>query len=167
MFYENFILILLGWCFYIHCQKIRICEKNIHVLSFLPLFVELHVHFFIDPPSDSVIDNVPSILYEADPFSFTCSSAGGRPPANVSWSCDSSITSNRPPSGSNTGLSTWTGTVNRDMDMKTCRCTSRHYAWLEQNQRTKEVTFKVNCMYIHYVFIYYGDIFLSIRYFNI
>ena len=110
-------------------------------------------YIIIDAPLDPVISNVPSILYEGDPFSFTCSSLGGHPPANVSWSCDSSITSNRLPSGSNKGLSTWTGIVNRDMDMKTCSCTSRHYAWLERKERTKQVTFNVYCMYIHYLFI--------------
>ena len=110
-------------------------------------------YIIIDPPLDPVISNVPSILYEGDTFSFTCSSGGGRPAANVSWSCDSSITSNRPSGGSATGLSTWTGIVNRDMDMRTCRCISRHYAWLERKERTTEVTFIVYCMYIHYVFI--------------
>ena len=110
-------------------------------------------YIIIDPPSDPVISNIPRVQYEGDPFSFTCRSGGGRPAANVSWSCDSSITSNRPPSGSNKGLSTWTAIVNRDMDMKTCSCRSSHYAWLERKEITKEVTFNVYCVYIHYIFI--------------
>ena len=110
---------------------------------------------FVDPPSDLVISNIPSVLYEDDQFNFTCSSVDGNPPAVVSWSCDSSITSNKPPAGSNTGLSTWTGTVNRNMDMKTCRCISRHYAWLEREERTKEVTLIVYCMYIYDTFCFF------------